>query len=154
IDNSATRRVVIKEYVPVTICAARSRDGSVIPRQGREVLFKTTRMDFVDLYRSLVALGRNDGLVQVLDLIEENNSAYAVREPDEGTPLLTYLEQRAQPLTQSEALLLLRPVVYGVEAMHRGPLPGHQPRTVFIAKRARPSFRAMPRWACAPRTAS
>ena len=119
IDNSATRRVVIKEYVPVTICAARSRDGSVIPRQGREVLFKTTRMDFVDLYRSLVALGRNDGLVQVLDLIEENNTAYAVREPDEGTPLLTYLEQRAQPLTQSEALLLLRPVVYGVEAMHR-----------------------------------
>lgn len=94
IDNSATRRVVIKEYVPVTICAARSRDGSVIPRQGREVLFKTTRMDFVDLYRSLVALGRNDGLVQVLDLIEENNTAYAVREPDEGTPLLTYLEQR------------------------------------------------------------
>ena len=86
IDNSATRRVVIKEYVPVTICAARSRDGSVIPRQGREVLFKTTRMDFVDLYRSLVALGRNDGLVQVLDLIEENNTAYAVREPDEGTP--------------------------------------------------------------------
>ena len=136
IDNSATRRVVIKEYVPVTICAARSRDGSVIPRQGREVLFKTTRMDFVDLYRSLVALGRNDGLVQVLDLIEENNTAYAVREPDEGTPLLTYLEQRAQPLTQSEALLLLRPVVYGVEAMHRMGLlhRGISPETVFITK--------------------
>ena len=136
IDNSATRRVVVKEYVPVTICAARSRDGSVIPRQGREVLFKTTRMDFVDLYRSLVALGRNDGLVQVLDLIEENNTAYAVREPDEGTPLLTYLEQRAQPLTQSEALLLLRPVVYGVEAMHRMGLlhRGISPETVFITK--------------------
>lgn len=57
IDNSATRRVVIKEYVPVTICAARSRDGSVIPRQGREVLFKTTRMDFVDLYRALSRWG-------------------------------------------------------------------------------------------------
>ena len=136
IDNSATRRVVIKEYVPVTICAARSRDGSVIPRQGREVLFKTPRMDFVDLYRSLVALGRNDGLVQVLDLIEENNTAYAVREPDEGTPLLTYLEQRAQPLTQSEALLLLHPVVYGVEAMHRMGLlhRGISPETVFITK--------------------
>ena len=25
IDNSATRRVVVKEYVPVTICAARSQ---------------------------------------------------------------------------------------------------------------------------------
>lgn len=74
--------------------------------------------------------------MQVLDLIEENNTAYAVREPDEGTPLLTYLEQRAQPLTQSEALLLLRPVVYGVEAMHRMGLlhRGISPETVFITK--------------------
>lgn len=106
------------------------------------MLFKTTRMDFVDLYRSLVALGRNDGLVQVLDLIEENNTAYAVREPDEGTPLLTYLEQRAQPLTQSEALLLLRPVVYGVEAMHRMGLlhRGISPRRCSSPKQARQAF--------------
>ncbi len=79
-----------------------------------------------------------------------------MREPDEGTPLLTYLEQRAQTLTQSEALLLLRPVVYGVEAMHRMGLlhRGISPETVFITKTGSPSFRAMPRWACAPRTAS
>lgn len=136
VDNSTSRRVVIKEYVPVTICAARARDGSVIPRQGREVLFKTTRMDFVDLYRSLVTLGRNEGLVQVLDLVEANNTAYAVREPDEGTPLVAYLEQRAEPLTQNEALLLLRPVVYGVEAMHRMGLlhRGISPETVFITR--------------------
>ncbi len=136
VDNETTRRVVVKEYVPVTICAARSRDGKVIPRQGREVLFKTTRLDFIDLYRSLVALGHTDGLTQVLDLVEANNTAYAVREPDDGVPLHTYLEQRAQPLTPEEALLLLRPVANGIAAMHHMGLlhRGISPETVYITK--------------------
>lgn len=136
VDNETVRRVVVKEYVPVTICAARSRDGKVIPRQGREVLFKTTRLDFIDLYRSLVALGRTDGLTQVLDLVEANNTAYAVREPDDGVPLHTYLEQRAEPLTPEEALLLLRPVANGVASMHRMGLlhRGISPETVYITK--------------------
>lgn len=136
VDNETVRRVVVKEYVPVTICAARSRDGKVIPRQGREVLFKTTRLDFIDLYRSLVALGRTEGLTQVVDLVEANNTAYAVREPDDGIPLHTYLEQRAEPLTPEEALLLLRPVANGVAAMHRMGLlhRGISPETVYITK--------------------
>lgn len=136
VDGQTARRVVVKEYVPVTICAARARDGSVIPRQGREVLFKTTRMDFIDLYRSLVTLGRSDSLTQVLDLVEANNTAYAVREPDDGIPLHTYLEQREQPLTLEEALLLLRPIVEAVESMHRMGLlhRGVSPETVYITK--------------------
>lgn len=136
VDNSMVRRVVVKEYVPITICAARARDGSVIPRQGREVLFKTTRMDFTDLYRSLLSLGHVRGLVPVIDLVEENNTAYAVHEPDEGIPLHTYLERREQPLTLEEAVLLMRPVVEGVEAMHRMGLlhRGISPETVFITK--------------------
>ena len=119
IDGKEMRRVTIKEYVPVSICAARAADGRVLPRAGREVLFKTTRMDFADLYRSLVRLGRTEGLVTVLDVVETNDTAYAVREPDEGAPLSRYLAGREEPLTQEEALVLLRPVVYGVDAMHR-----------------------------------
>lgn len=134
IDSTNAHRVVIKEYVPVTMCAARTREGAVVPRPGKEVLFKTTRMDFVDLYRSLVTLGRTEGLVTVLDLVETNNTAYAVREPDEGETLQSYLDSREEPLTQEEALMLLRPVVYGVEAMHRMGLlhRGISPETVFI----------------------
>ena len=68
VDGKLSRRVVIKEYVPVTICASRTKEGQVIARPDREVLFKTTRMDFVDLYRSLAALGKQNGLAQVFDL--------------------------------------------------------------------------------------
>ncbi len=136
VDNSTVRRVVVKEYVPITICAARARDGCVIPRQGREVLFKTTRMDFTDLYRALLSLGHTSGLVPVIDLVEANNTAYAVREPDDGIPLHTYLERRERPLTPEEAVLLMRPVIEGVGAMHRMGLlhRGISPETVFITK--------------------
>lgn len=134
IDGKEMRRVTIKEYVPVSICAARAADGRVLPRAGREVLFKTTRMDFADLYRSLVRLGRTEGLVTVLDVVETNDTAYAVREPDEGAPLSRYLAGREEPLTQEEALVLLRPVVYGVDAMHRMGLlhRGISPDTIWI----------------------
>ncbi len=134
VDGKLSRRVAIKEYVPVTICASRTKEGQVIARPEREVLFKTTRMDFVDLYRSLASLGKQNGLAQVYDLFEENNTAYAVREPADGVPFLAYLQTRKVPLTQTEAITLLRPVVYGVEMLHRCGLlhRGISPETVFI----------------------
>ncbi|MEG1550320.1 MAG: hypothetical protein RR395_07840 [Ruthenibacterium sp.] len=111
----------------------------MLPRPNREVLFKTTRMDFVDLYRSLSVLGEQEGLVQVYDLFEANNTAYAVRDADEGTPLLAYLQRRHTLLTQDEAIELLRPIIYGVEAMHRRGLlhRGISPETIFIGNDGR-----------------
>ncbi|MEG2930669.1 MAG: PASTA domain-containing protein [Ruthenibacterium sp.] len=134
VDAQTARRVLIKEYVPVTICAARTQSGQVVPRRDREVLFKTTRMDFVDLYRSLMAVGPADGLCRVYDLVEANNTAYAVQEQPATTTLAAYLRSRRVPLTQQEALLLLSPVVYAVEAMHRKGLlhRGISPETIHI----------------------
>lgn len=62
IDNSATRRVVVKEYVPVTICAARSRDGASYRARAARCCLRRRAWILWNLYRSLVALGRNDGL--------------------------------------------------------------------------------------------
>ncbi len=134
VDGDTGNRVVVKEYVPFTICSARAADGRVIPRAGREVLFKTTRMDFIDLYRSLTQLGATEGLVRVLDLIEANDTAYAVREPDEGMSLAQYLDELKIPLACDEALDLLEPVVRGVAALHRVGLlhRGISPETIRV----------------------
>lgn len=128
------RRVTIKEYVPVSICAARAADGRVLPRAGREVLFKTTRMDFADLYRSLVRLGRTEGLVTVLDVVETNDTAYAVREPDEGAPLSRYLAGpgRAPDAGGGAGAAAPRGVRGGRHAPHGPSAPRHQPDTIWI----------------------
>ena len=52
VENLGCFRVTIKEYLPVTLSAERGADCILQPKTGSEVLFKTTRMDFADLYRA------------------------------------------------------------------------------------------------------
>ena len=52
-ENHGRFRVTIKEYLPLTLAAERGTDATLRPKLGSEVLFKTTRMDFADLYRSI-----------------------------------------------------------------------------------------------------
>ena len=135
VDGEHSRRVVIKEYVPVALCAGRTRDGSVVPKSDRAVLYKTTRMDFADLYNTLAAIGECAGMVRVYGTFEENNTVYAVRAPEDGVPLLAFLQTRRVPLKHEEALNLLRPVVYAIETMHKKGLlhRGVSPETIFVS---------------------
>ena len=61
VENLGCFRVTIKEYLPVTLSAERGADCILQPKTGSEVLFKTTRMDFADLYRALGASPRPPG---------------------------------------------------------------------------------------------
>ncbi len=138
-DAKLNRRVIIKEYVPFTICAQRTNEGVVIPRREKEVYYKTTRMDFMDLYRTLMSTDDSHGLCRVYDLFEANNTAYAVQEVPVGRTLEKFLDARKMPLTVQEAISLLRPIVYAVEAMHKRGLlhRGISPKTIFINSKGR-----------------
>lgn len=122
VENEARRFVLIKEYFPVTLCNGRSPGGALMPKEGREVLFKTSRMDFQDLYVDLRNLTPTTGLSQILDVLEENNTVYAVEENEKGMTLTHYLSLRARPLTPNEARELLAPVMEGVTALHKAGL--------------------------------
>ncbi len=93
VENVGRFRVTIKEYLPLTLSAERGTDALLRPKLGSEVLFKTTRMDFADLYRSIQRITPSNGLEAVLDVFEENNTVYAVMENPGGIPLQQWLEQ-------------------------------------------------------------
>ena len=76
--NDEKKFVLIKEYFPVTLCNGRNADGALMPKEEKEVLFKTSRMDFKDLYDDLKSLTPATGLSTILDVTEENNTVYAV----------------------------------------------------------------------------
>ena len=122
VENAARRFVLIKEYFPVTLCNGRSPEGALMPKEGREVLFKTSRMDFKDLYDDLRGLTPATGLSQILDVLEENNTVYAVEESEKGMTLTHYLSLRSRNLTPAEARTLLQPVMEGVTLLHKGGL--------------------------------
>ena len=90
-ENHGRFRVTIKEYLPLTLAAERGTDATLRPKLGSEVLFKTTRMDFADLYRSIQRITPANGLEAVLDVFEENNTVYAVMENPGGVPLGRWL---------------------------------------------------------------
>ena len=122
VENLGGFRVTIKEYLPVTLSAERGADCILCPKQGSEVLFKTTRMDFADLYRAIQRITPASGLEAVLDVVEANNTVYAVLENLGGTPLEQWLESRPAPVRADDACAMLRPVFEGVAAMHKAGL--------------------------------
>ena len=122
VENATKRFVLIKEYFPVTLCNGRSPEGALMPKEGREVLFKTSRMDFKDLYDDLRGLTPATGLSQILDVLEENNTVYAVEESEKGMTLTHYLSLRSRNLTPAEARTLLQPVMEGVTLLHKAGL--------------------------------
>ena len=75
-ENLGRFRVTIKEYLPITLTAERTAESTLRPKTGSEVLFKTTRMDFADLYRSIQRITPANGLEAVLDVVEANNSVW------------------------------------------------------------------------------
>ena len=74
VENLGCFRVTIKEYLPVTLTAERGADCILQPKTGSEVLFKTTRMDFADLYHSIQRITPANGLEAVLDVLEPSET--------------------------------------------------------------------------------
>ena len=107
-ENHGRFRVTIKEYLPLTLAAERSTDATLRPKLGSEVLFKTTRMDFADLYRSIQRITPANGLEAVLDVFEENNTVYAVMENPGGVPLGRWLETHPGRLSPEQVCAMRR----------------------------------------------
>lgn len=119
VENLGRFRVTIKEYLPITLTAERTAESTLRPKTGSEVLFKTTRMDFADLYRSIQRITPANGLEAVLDVVEANNSVYAILENLGGTPLDQWLENHPGTIRPDDACTMLQPVFEGVAAMHK-----------------------------------
>lgn len=119
VENKGAFRVTIKEYLPITLAAERGPDFRLRPKPGNEVLFKTTRMDFADLYRAVQRITPATGLEAVLDVFEENNTVYAVMENPGGKPLRQWLMEHGSKVRAADACAMLQPVFNGVAAMHQ-----------------------------------
>ena len=138
VENVSGFRVNIKEYLPVTLSSGRDENLIVHPKQDSEVLFKTTRMDFADLYKTVQRITPATGLVAVLDVLEANGTVYAVLEVTQGIPLERYLALRGGPLLPEEA------------CTRSGWCIGALRRITFALPRVGwPAWAVMRHWACA-----
>ena len=118
VEKQSGLPVVIKEYLPVTLCARRDENGAVVVKAGSEVPYKTTMVDFVDLYKNLMQLGARPGLTPIKGLLKENNTVYAIQGYAKSITLTDWLNRQTDLLTYERCIALLEPVLDGLAAMH------------------------------------
>lgn len=116
LENETGRRVAIKEYFP-TRCAHRGAGGVVEPLSGQEAVYEGGRYSFVQEARMLAALDGMPSVVQGLDYLEINNTAYLVMEYLDGTPLYRLVKMQGR-ITAPELLPRLYPLMRDMGRLH------------------------------------
>lgn len=116
LEEESGRRVAIKEYFP-TRCACRGAGGTVDPLLGQEAVYEGGRYSFVQEARMLAALEGMPSVVQGLDYLEVNNTAYLVMEYLDGTPLYRMVNDRGR-IAALELMPRLYPLLRDMGRLH------------------------------------
>lgn len=115
LDLTENRRVAIKEYFPV-YCAHRTADGQVEPMRQDEI-YESGRFSFLQEAKMLASLEGMPAVVQGLDYLETNNTAYLVMEYLDGTPLYQVVEKKGRILAE-ELMPMLKPLLRDIGKLH------------------------------------
>lgn len=117
LDTVSDNRVAVKEYFP-THCSGRNTDTTVQSYQGQEETFVKGKEQFLEEARTLQSLSDLQGVVNIADFFEANNTAYLVMEFLDGCSLKQYVEQIGR-IPAQQFLHQLKPLLMDMEAMHR-----------------------------------
>lgn len=121
-DMLMEKQVAIKEFYPDS---AVYRDCSKTllvscTSQQTEFHFQASKARFLREAKALVKFQDIPEVVDIMDFIEENNTAYIVMEYVQGMSLAKYVAAKGGRLTAEETFTLLKPVMQALAAVHKG----------------------------------
>lgn len=118
-DERLNRRVAIKEYYP-SGAANRHNNGtnSVLITRGKADMFNRGKSNFLTEARAVARFTNEEGIVDIYDFFEENNTAYIIMEYLEGITLKQRLQKQGV-MNPAELIHLLMPLMRSLGNMHR-----------------------------------
>lgn len=111
LDRTTKKVVEIREFFPASLASRREEDQMVIPDPGKEADFEGYLTDFLQLSRGVSRLRELTVVNSVLDIFEENGTAYAVYEYLPAPTLRRYVENAGGSIPWNEANRLFMPVL-------------------------------------------
>ncbi len=135
-DLSTKTAVIIREFMPDAIAVRTKNKLAVIPTAGKEDVYTDCLQSFTELWRKLMRLKGLSALVEVLDIVEENNTAYAIEEYVGGITLREYLLRTPTGyISWEKARPLFMPVLSTLGNLHTSGIihRGISPTTLMIA---------------------
>ena len=122
LDTLMDTKVAIKEFYPNSTvfrdctqtlyvrCHSQKLDGD----------YQNSKSRFLREAKALVKFREIPEVVDILDFLEENNTAYIVMEYVQGMSLAKYISARGGRLTVKETFTILKPVMLALAEVHRG----------------------------------
>lgn len=129
--------VNIREFLPDAI-SMRLEDGKTLEAiDGCQTTFSDCYQSFLDLWRKLARMRGLSALILVIDIVEDNGTAYAISEHMENLTLRDYLlSSQTGYLSWQDARTLFMPVLSTLATLHSVGIihRGISPTTLIIGK--------------------
>ena len=128
-DTVAKAKVVIREYMPDTLCEREKGSQKIIVDSDCLAKYKTFMSEFVDMNKVLSRMRNLDHIVTAEDMIYANNTTYVVLDYVEGVSLKKFLQSNKGFLTWEQVKKLLMPlfttlsIIHNAGIIHRGISP-------------------------------
>ena len=118
-DIASQSPVIIREYFPDSICARSDNSHDIIVQKGKEEIYLNLMTEFIRLWSHLLDISGSSAMIDVYDILEENNTVYAIHEYADGITLREFLLRTPTGyVSWDKARSLLMPVLSSLENLH------------------------------------
>lgn len=118
-DSVRKTPVTVREFLPERFVTRNADSTMLFINDGYEELFEKYLGKFLDMWRKLARLRGLSALIPVVDIIENNNTAYVISEHIESITLREFLlKSQTGYLNWSKAKVLFMPVLSALSSIH------------------------------------
>lgn len=133
-DKQTGDVVVVSEFLPIGLFSRDEGQTELKVNYDDRLAFNKLRDEFISYFRIISELKDLSALTNIVDVFEENNTAYAIEEKEDLIPFEEYIERSNGHLDWDIARPLFMPVISALEALHKRGV-GHYavaPKNLFI----------------------
>ena len=134
LDKSTETVINIHEFLPTRIISRKNNQAAVSIKKDYEAMYANCLNSFLNLWNGLKSIGKINCLPDVYDIVECNNTAYAICENIDCISLKDYFEQSKKPLSWPKTYSAFRPVIKAFSVLHAASIVhgGISPTTVNV----------------------
>lgn len=133
-DKQTGDVVIVTEFLPIGLFSRDEGQTELKVNYDDRLAFNKLKDEFISYFSIISELKDLSALTNIVDVFEENNTAYAIEEKEDLIPFEEYIERSNGHLDWDIARPLFMPVISALEALHKRGV-GHYavaPKNLFI----------------------
>lgn len=133
-DSIAKCKVVVREYMPDTLCERDTQTETVKAKEDCLAKYKTFMAEFEEVNRALSKMRNYGHVITCTNIINANGTAYAVLEYAEGVSLKKFLQTNKGYLTWEQVKNMFKPLFNTLSLIHKSGLihRGLSPENIIV----------------------